>query len=83
MKALKTPKITRDVILFTFGLVGVGWETFAQNADRPTLLLLFGAMIGLPAFLKADEARKEVPPVIVPNTPQPPAETDQPMKEDL
>ncbi len=53
------PRISRDSILFFAGLSGIGWETFAQNAERPTLLIMFGAMVGLPAFLHADESRRK------------------------
>lgn len=51
-------KISRDTVLFTAGLLGVLHETVISTQDRPTLLLLFAAMMGLPAFLRADEARK-------------------------
>ncbi len=62
--ALKhVPNLSRDTILFFSGLAGVGYETFGNNADRPTLLLLFGAMIGLPVFLRADEARNGKTPI--------------------
>lgn len=47
-------KIARDTVLFVVGLLGVAHETFIQNAERPTLLLLFGAMVGLPAFIGKD-----------------------------
>lgn len=52
-------KISRDVILFLAGLAGVFHETVLSNAERPTLLFVFGAMIGLPAFLRTDESRKK------------------------
>ncbi len=52
-------KFPRDVILFTFGLLGIGYETLAQGAERPTLLLLFAAMVGLPVFLKGDEKAQQ------------------------
>lgn len=48
-------KVTQKTVLFVVGLLGVAHETLVSEADRPTLLLLFAAMIGLPAFLKADE----------------------------
>jgi hypothetical protein len=51
------PRI-RDVVLFTGGMVGIGHETLIASAERPTLLMLFAAMIGLPAFLRADESRR-------------------------
>jgi hypothetical protein len=44
----------RDVVLFLAGLLGVAHETLLENSDRPELLLMFGAMMGLPAFLQAD-----------------------------
>jgi len=46
--------LIRDILLFFGGLAGVAYETLASQADRPTLLLLFAAMMGLPAFLRAD-----------------------------
>lgn len=51
-------KFSRDSVLFAAGLLGVLHETVFSEQDRPTLLLLFAAMMGLPAFLRADEARK-------------------------
>jgi len=45
----------RDMILFFGGLAGVANEALFQNAERPTLLLLYAAMMGLPAFLRADD----------------------------
>jgi len=47
-------------VLFVVGLLGVAHETLLNEADRPTLLLLFAAMIGLPAFISQDE-KKEPP----------------------
>jgi hypothetical protein len=47
----------RDVLLFFAGLGGVAHELLLTNSERPTLLLLFGAMMGLPLFLRADEGR--------------------------
>lgn len=44
----------RDIILFFSGLGGVVHETFFQSVDRPELLVMFAAMMGLPAFLQAD-----------------------------
>ena len=53
-------KITRDSILFAVGLLGIVHETLSAKADRPTLLLLFAGMVGLPAFIRKDElVRKE------------------------
>lgn len=46
--------LARDTVLFLGGLSGVAHETLVQHADRPTLLILFAAMMGLPAFLAAE-----------------------------
>lgn len=45
----------RDIGLFVGGLLGVGHETLLTHAERPTLLILFAAMMGLPAFLRPQE----------------------------
>lgn len=48
--------LIRDIVLFTGGLLGVVHETLISSVERPTLLILFAAMMGLPAFLrKSDE----------------------------
>jgi len=57
-------RITRDLVTFSTGLAGIVHETFLASADRPYLLVLFGTMIGLPAFArmgdkKADEEVKQ------------------------
>jgi hypothetical protein len=35
--------------------MGVVHETLFTDAADPTLLIVFGAMMGLPAFLRSDE----------------------------
>lgn len=53
---LKLPlRMTRSGVLFAVGLLGVFHETVINEVDRPTLLLLFAAMIGLPAFIRQDQ----------------------------
>lgn len=52
-------QFTRDGVLFVTGLMGIGYETLIEKIDRPTLLILFGGMIGLPAFLKKDTEHRE------------------------
>lgn len=47
--------LIRDVILFFGGLGGVVHETVLTAKADPQLLLLFAAMMGLPAFLRSDE----------------------------
>lgn len=49
----------RDAILFLGGLAGVAHETFSARADRPSLLVLYAAMMGLPAILRQDERGKK------------------------
>lgn len=50
-------RLTRDTLIFTVGLVGILNEEFFREEERPYLLLLFGAMIGLPAFLNGPWSR--------------------------
>lgn len=56
---MKKWNLIRDICLFFGGLAGVAYETLGTNIDRPTLLLLFAAMMGLPAFLRSDEKRDD------------------------
>jgi hypothetical protein len=51
----------RDVILFFGGLAGVFNETVLTSTERPTLLILFAAMMGLPAFLRSDDKNQGPP----------------------
>ncbi len=51
--------VIRNAVLFLAGLAGVAHETLIAASERPTLLLLFAAMIGLPAFLVKDEKGKD------------------------
>jgi len=48
----------RDMLLFVGGMAGVANEALIKEAERPTLLLLYAAMLGLPAFLRQDERSK-------------------------
>lgn len=52
-------KVSRDLILFAVGLSGIVHETITSGAERPALLGLFGAMVGLPLFLRADESKND------------------------
>lgn len=40
-------KRTRDNVIFFGGLLGLGWETVVEHADRPFLLAVFAGMLGL------------------------------------
>jgi hypothetical protein len=55
-------RLSRDSILFVFGLGGIIHETLLQaGPERPSLLVLFAACIGLPAFLTRDEHKRIEP----------------------
>lgn len=59
---MKQWPVIRDVVLFLAGLGGVAHETVLAHADRPTLLILFAAMMGLPAFLRPDKGEGGITP---------------------
>lgn len=48
-------RVARDVVLFLAGLAGIAHETFIATTADPSLLFIFGGMVGLPAFLRRDE----------------------------
>jgi hypothetical protein len=52
-------RVTRDTVLFIGGLAGIAHETLLATSQRTELLLLFAAMVGLPAFLRADDRKKD------------------------
>jgi hypothetical protein len=71
-------KLSRDAVLFASGLAGIAYETITNHGDRPTLLILFGGMVGLPALLRQDERlsaspKRRLPPV---------EEEDDPIEEE-
>lgn len=41
--------LIREVLLCVFGLAGVAYEAVGKQAERPTLLLAYLAMMGLSA----------------------------------
>lgn len=43
----------RSAVLFVGGLAGIAYQTLATGTERPTLLILYGAMMGLPLFLQS------------------------------
>jgi hypothetical protein len=70
----KWPTITRDLVLFVFGLGGIANEAFIRTGPtRPEFLMLFAAMCGLPLALRKDEKRAADDPS--PATDQPPVGT--------
>jgi hypothetical protein len=58
VKRRRTFTVGRDTILFIAGLGLTVNEGFFRRVERPSLLVLYGAMMGLPAFLKADANRR-------------------------
>lgn len=55
MRARWLSKVTRDLVLFIFGLSGIAYETMLHaGPERPTLLAVFAAMIGLPIVMRGD-----------------------------
>ena len=46
-------------MLFVVGILGIAYEALFRSVERPTLLLLYAAMIGLPLVLRADEERQK------------------------
>lgn len=52
----------RDPLLFLTGLGLTIFEAVMRDgAERPSLLILYAGMMGLPAFLRADEKRADTP----------------------
>ena len=51
---------TKDNILFVAGLIGIGYQTFIDKTDRPTMLLVYCGMMGLNAYLKVDEIKDKL-----------------------
>ena len=48
----------RDIAIVVTALVLIIFEAvFRAGPERPTLLLLYTGMLGLPAFLRADQRR--------------------------
>jgi hypothetical protein len=48
--ALSVKFLTWNNVLRLVGLLGLAHETLVNNVDRPTLLVVFATMIGLPSF---------------------------------
>lgn len=50
--------VTRDGVLFVFGLGGIVHEAYIRTGvTRPEFLMLFAAMCGLPVALRRDEKK--------------------------
>jgi hypothetical protein len=51
-------RVIRDIITYVGGLSGLVYETVTSGTEKPTLIIAFAAMIGLPLFIRSDEARR-------------------------
>lgn len=45
------PAAVRDTVLLIAGLIGLGFEATQHGAERPTFLMIYAAMIGLPGVV--------------------------------
>lgn len=45
-------------MLFAIGAIGFAHELLSDGPERPTILFLCGALMGLPAFIRKDEKDK-------------------------
>jgi hypothetical protein len=48
----------RSAALFVVGLSAFVYEVISNQGERPTILILAAAMMGLPAFIGMDERRR-------------------------
>lgn len=53
-------KTVRDMALFILGAGGFIHELLRTGAERPQILILTAAMVGLPVIIRGDEKRQEV-----------------------
>lgn len=50
-----TIRVTRDVVLFVMGAAGIVHETVFTRQERPVLIILFAAMVGLTGVIRSTE----------------------------
>jgi hypothetical protein len=52
----------RDTVLFLTGIgLIINEAVLRSGPERPSLLILYGGMVGLPAILRVDEKRSSTP----------------------
>jgi len=51
-------KALRDGLIFSAGLAGFAHEVVLGTSERPFLLIMCAAMMGLPALVRLDEWRR-------------------------
>lgn len=50
----------RDVLTFGLGAAGIGYEVLGEGPERPTLLIVFAGLLGLPlVFREQDKAHDQ------------------------
>lgn len=50
----------RDVLTFGLGAAGIAYEVLGEGPERPTLLIVFAGLLGLPlVFREQDKAHDE------------------------
>lgn len=50
----------RDVLTFGMGAGGIGYEVLGKGPERPTLLIVFAGLLGLPlVFREQDKAHDD------------------------
>lgn len=52
-------KIFRDLVIFILGAYGFYYELTRQGPERPQILIMSAAMMGLPLIIRGDERRQE------------------------
>lgn len=58
-RKIQWPKVGRDTVLLLSGVaLTVNEAVFREGPERPTLLMLFAGMMGLPIFLRNDEKKQ-------------------------
>lgn len=56
------PVVTRDSVLFVFGLAGIFHEAYIHTGEtRHEFIMLFAGMCGLPLALRKDERKPDAP----------------------
>lgn len=52
-------KIFRDLVIFILGAYGFYYELTRMGPERPQILIMSAAMMGLPLIIRGDERRQE------------------------
>lgn len=49
----------RDMLTATLGAAGIVWETVVTGDERPTLLIIFAGLLGLPLVFREQDKAKD------------------------